>query len=133
MRLSPPERFQVSNAGKSFVIESLQGESRFRGAAATRCPKLYIISAVEEVPIYIGATIQCMRTRLRQGWTASGFSGYYGYAWRSSANRLKLDIFYLLDCPEDEWQRQLKLRDSSSQVRIQPSPSGRSGSLKRSK
>lgn len=109
MNFSQPVRFRIEVVGDSFAIADAGGGSKFRGDAASRCPKLYVISdAEEEVPLYIGATIQPMRTRLRQGWAANGATGYYGYPWRTSASRLFLDIFHLLGCSKDDWKRELE-------------------------
>jgi len=93
---------------RGFVITDPQGGPNFRGMAAAPGPKLYIVSGAEEIPLYIGATIQKMRTRLRQGWNATGATGYYGYPWRSATEPLNLDIFYLLDCPHEKWTRELE-------------------------
>lgn len=108
MEISQPERFELTVVGDGFSIVAPGGGANFRGPAACRCPKIYIISSGEEVPMYIGATVQSMRTRLRQGWDATGVTGYYGYRWRNSSTPLNLDIFYLQNCPEAEWQRQME-------------------------
>jgi len=93
---------------REFVIADPQGGRNFRGAAAAPGPKLYIVSGAKEIPLYIGATKQRMRTRLRQGWNATGETGYYGYPWKSATEPLSLDIFCLLDCPHERWTRELE-------------------------
>jgi len=55
---------------------------------------LYIVSR-DNWPIYVGVTVQKMRTRLRLGFTATGASGYHGYAWRKSFKDAVLDVW----CP----------------------------------
>lgn len=109
MRFSAPETYQIIPAPPGYTLVAPDGGSKFRGQAAQRCPKLYIICREgEEVPHYIGATVQPMRTRLRQGWQATGATGYYGYRWRSARHALQLDVFYLLDCPDESWSCELQ-------------------------
>lgn len=109
MQFSAPETYQIIPAPPGYTIVAPGGGgSKFGGQAARRCPKLYVISGEEEVPLYIGATVQPMRTRLRQGWQATGATGYYGYRWRSAPHALQLDVFYLLDCQADSWSRELQ-------------------------
>lgn len=108
MRFSAPETYQLIPAPPGFTLVASDGSSKFRGQAARRCPKLYVISGEEELPLYVGATVQPMRTRLRQGWQATGATGYYGYPWRSARHVLRLDVFYLLECPADSWSRELE-------------------------
>jgi hypothetical protein len=108
MKFESPKRYQVTSVNGGFAIADAQGDRYFRGATALKGPKLYIVSGAEGIPLYIGATVQRMRTRLRQGWSATGASGYYGYAWRSATEILNLDIFCLLDCPTERWKRELE-------------------------
>ena len=44
-------------------------------------PKLYVIKNGPQIH-YVGLTIQDIRKRLRQGFTAKGEHGYYGYKWK---------------------------------------------------
>jgi len=108
MKFAKPERYQVTCLEREFVIADPEGGRNFRGAAATPGPKLYILSGSEMIPLYIGATKQRMRTRLRQGWNATGATGYYGYQWRRATEPLNLDIFCLLDCRSESWTRELE-------------------------
>ena len=60
-------------------------------------PKLYVVKADSNI-VYFGQTTQNMRTRLRQGLTAEGEHGYYGYPWKG-----KPEVDILVWCfPEDE-------------------------------
>jgi hypothetical protein len=99
MKISGPERFQLSFDLNSFTILCARGTSKFSGLATSSAPKLYVISDAGW-PIYVGITKQSMRTRLRLGWNADGTGGYYGYAWRRELTSAVLDVWYHEDAPQ---------------------------------
>lgn len=65
----------------SIEINGNQVRSFIQPDNHSKLPKLYIVKSGSEV-IYIGQTTQDMRARLRQGLTAQGKTGYYGYMWK---------------------------------------------------
>jgi hypothetical protein len=93
MRLLGPDRFALTFDARQFEVRSPDGGTKVRGRAARRGPKLYIFS-VDEEPIYVGATKQPIRARLRLGWSAQGESGYHGYALRRTLRRADLAVWY---------------------------------------
>ena len=101
MKLEGPDIFHIAirPAGdqRPFDIEDANGAVKFLGRATSSLPKLYVVTAKKQ-PIYVGVTRQSMRTRLRQGWTAKGESGY-GYKWRHHHAEAGLDVWYQVDPP----------------------------------
>ena len=55
MRVSGPDRYVLTITPTSFAVECSRGTPRFSGIAASRKPKLYVVS-VDESPIYVGIT-----------------------------------------------------------------------------
>jgi hypothetical protein len=96
MKIVGPERYKLSFDSKRFTVTSPTGTNKFSGIATCKRPKLYIVS-IDEQPIYVGATKQSLRNRLRFGWNAVGKGGYYGYAWRRQFTEANLDTW----CHED--------------------------------
>jgi|GEM_PF-1149665 len=64
------------------------------GLAKERGHKIYILRFREEI-IYVGITKQPLNSRFRQGLTATGRNGFYGYAWKSLAVKGKSKIIDL--------------------------------------
>jgi hypothetical protein len=96
MKIAGPDRYKLSFDTNTFVVTCNRGTPAFSGLATTRLPKLYIVS-IGANPIYVGVTRQSMRSRLRLGFSATGESGYHGYAWRHKFKEAVLDIW----CHED--------------------------------
>jgi hypothetical protein len=77
-----------------FSIVCPKGTAKFSGRAASGdLPKIYIVS-VDGCPIYVGVTRRAVRSRLRDGFTAQGAHGYYGYQWRHELTEANLDLWY---------------------------------------
>lgn len=58
-----------------------QGEGFICPDTSDKLSKLYIIKRGKEI-YYVGITTQDIRKRLRQGFSAQGEHGYYGYKWK---------------------------------------------------
>lgn len=93
MKIIGPERFElnIKNPGKYTLLpwgNILYSDKK-------KIPKLYIISH-DNVPIYVGITVQPIRNRLNYGFSAVGVGGYHGYAWRKKSKKVdmkKVDMF----------------------------------------
>ena len=96
MNLVGPERFKVSYTPEKPTILCERGTSKFSGHMTSRKPKLYIFSR-DSIPIYVGATVQGMASRLNQGWKARGASGYHGYRFRHDGSEVNLDVWVDID------------------------------------
>jgi len=59
--------------------------------AKKKTSKIYVLKIKKDV-LYIGQTIQSMRTRLTQGLHAKGKNGYHGYKWKNNED-VKLYVF----------------------------------------
>ncbi len=97
MNLTGPDRYALTfDTAKDnrCLVQCAKGTPRFSGPASQRVAKLYVVSR-DNWPIYVGVTVQTMRTRLRLGFTATGASGYHGYAWRRLFKDAVLDVW----CP----------------------------------
>lgn len=94
MEILGPEKYQLRFDSKKFVSICAKGTGKFSGLAARKGPKIYIVSVSNEL-IYVGATTRKMRDRLRDGWSAAGETGYYGYRWRHEMAEADLDIWFL--------------------------------------
>ena len=93
MELSGPFSYHITfNAEGIISVEAHDGSTKFYGRVSQSGPKLYIVSSNQQ-PVYVGATRQGIRTRLRSGFRAKGGSGYYGYRWRYSLSSADLDIW----------------------------------------
>lgn len=77
------------------------GGDAFRAPVTLRGPKLYVFASYNRL-VYVGQTIQGMRTRLRQGFKADGTSGYHGYEWRKSLKQADLYIWCMTGGPEEK-------------------------------
>ena len=96
IRISGPERCELTFDTAGFRVRCERNTPRFSGIATSKKPKLYIAS-VDDVPFYVGVTKQSLRSRLRFGWNAKGEGGCYGYAWRHVLTTAFLDVW----CHED--------------------------------
>lgn len=77
-----PTTYQLEfDTTKVLKVSGPGGGKTFRGSAAQRIPKLYVL-AVKSNPVYVGVARQPMGNRLRYGFSAKGKHGYHGYAWR---------------------------------------------------
>ena len=102
MRFEDLGRYQLTVSPTAFTVLCPKGTAKFSGRAASKLPKLYLVSAEEQLtPFYVGITKQPMRNRLRLGWNASGDSGYYGYAWRHRVTHAYLDLWCHTDPPAE--------------------------------
>lgn len=99
MRITGPERYSLTFDATTFSVKCPNGTPRFSGIATNKKPKLYIVS-IDEEPIYVGVSRQSIRARLRLGWSATGETGYHGYAWRRSHTAANLDIWCHEDAPD---------------------------------
>src|SRR5665213_1905448 len=70
-----PERYRLRFDSKCFSSTCARGTNKFSGFTAQKAPKLYIITASNEL-IYVGATLRLRRELLRNGWSAAGKTGY---------------------------------------------------------
>jgi hypothetical protein len=75
-------------------VRSSTGEQKFTGLVAKECSKVYVVSAGRNI-VYVGSSKQPIRTRLDGALKANGANGYYGYAWKTSSDRLNLDVWVL--------------------------------------
>lgn len=92
-------RYRLTLSPTSFTVLCPEGTDKFSGNATSKLPKVYIVSADDGPPFYVGITKRPMRSRLRIGWSASGKSGYYGYAWRHRVSSANLDLWCDTDPP----------------------------------
>ena len=93
-QLSGPYTYQITfdREDGTNKVNDCRGKSKFSAPVTHRRPKLYVVSNEGE-PIYVGATIQPIANRLRQGFTAKGEHGYYGYAWGQGLDQVTIDIW----------------------------------------
>ena len=75
MNLQGPHRFNVTYDPMKAAILCERGKPKFSDPLTSKKPKLYVFSR-DGKPIYVGATIQSMGTRLRLGWKASGKAAF---------------------------------------------------------
>src|SRR6266481_5091673 len=99
MKITGPERYKLSFDAAKFAVTCGRGTPKFSGLATSKRPKLYIVS-VDGNPIYVGITRQSMRNRIRLGFSATGETGYHGYAWRHNYTQAILDIWCHEDAPD---------------------------------
>jgi len=66
---------------KCIEANGVQGEGFVYPDISDKLPKLYIAKRGQEI-YYVGITTQDIRKRLRQGFSAKGEHGYYGYKWK---------------------------------------------------
>lgn len=96
MKLVGPERFKVTYTPVKPTILCERGTSKFSGYMTSGKPKLYIFSR-DSKPIYVGATVQSMASRLNLGWKAQGAGGYHGYRFRHEGSEVNLDVWIDID------------------------------------
>lgn len=105
MDLRGPYRFKVTYDPTEKQILCERGRNKFSDPLTSKKPKIYVFSRGGK-PIYVGATIQSMSTRLRLGWSADGTGGFYGYRFRKQGSEVDLDVWVDFDAvtprPEDE-------------------------------
>jgi hypothetical protein len=75
-------------------VQSPTGETKFTGLVAKDCPKVYVISEGANI-VYVGSSRQPIRNRLYGALNATGANGYSGYPWKSSNDKLALDVWVL--------------------------------------
>ena len=92
MNLVGPERFKVTYTPEKPTILCGRGTNKFSGHMTSGKPKLYIFSR-DGKPIYVGATVQKMASRLNLGWKAKGVGGYHGYRFRHEGTEVNLDVW----------------------------------------
>ena len=101
MRLAAPIRYHICfNPREITSVAGPNGETKFVAPVSNPGRKLYVVCS-EAMPIYIGATNQPIRNRLRLGFQAHGNNGYRGYIWRHYLTQAALDI----------WRVQVEQRD----------------------
>ena len=84
MEANTYNKYKISIADSKFeCIEAngKQGEGFIPPDISDKLPKLYIVKRGKEI-YYVGITTQDIRKRLRQGFSAQGEHGYYGYKWK---------------------------------------------------
>jgi len=59
-----------------------QGQGFLYPDVSDNLPKLYVVKRGKDI-YYVGITRQDIRKRLRQGFSAKGEHGYYGYKWKN--------------------------------------------------
>lgn len=92
MNLLGPSRFKVTYTPTDKAILCELGKSKFSGHMTGKRPKLYIFSR-DGLPIYVGATVQSMASRMNLGWKANGKGGFYGYRFRHEGSEIDLDVW----------------------------------------
>jgi len=78
-------KYQIRIAdGKFQCIEAngKQGQGFLYPDVSDNLPKLYIVKHNRDI-YYVGITIQDIRKRLRQGFSAQGEHEYHGYKWKN--------------------------------------------------
>ena len=93
MRLVGPDVFSLRVSPARCEVLHTGGIETFSGRSAGRLPKLYVVSTPDGIE-YVGVTKQPLSTRIRLGWTATGESGYHGYAWRHTLTEATLSVWY---------------------------------------
>ncbi len=117
MQLSKPKRFQLILKGREEFEIKTQNECKFTNPYTTTCPKIYIFSEGTKI-LYVGQTIQSIRNRLRQGFKATGSSGYWGYQFRDKRgnNILCLDVWIIDEISEDQKEQKLVLESLEAEI-----------------
>lgn len=94
MNLIGPSKFKIKyNPTDLISIECDRGTAKFSGEMTSSKPKLYIFSR-DGQPVYVGATVQSMRSRLRYGWKATGKNGFWGYSFRHDGSDIDLHVWH---------------------------------------
>jgi len=101
MRLVGPYRYTVTVQNGGHEVLNDKGRNNFVSPVTIRCPKLYVFAA-ENLPVYVGQTVQGMAARMRLGFLADGSSGYYGYRWRHELPSVQLLVWCLEDVAEGD-------------------------------
>lgn len=101
MKLSSPIRFKIEFNSKVITnVSGPEGQTTFVAPVTNPRPKIYVVLDNNR-PIYIGATNQPIRSRLRLGFEADGNNGYRGYLWRHSLTKAEIDIWLVTVEEED--------------------------------
>jgi hypothetical protein len=107
MKIVGPDRYKLTFDANRFTVLCPKGTPKFSGLATSKRPKLYIVS-VDGNPIYVGITRQSTRNRIRMGFSATGDSGYHGYAWRHKYTQAILDVWCHEDAPAKNAERDME-------------------------
>lgn len=99
LSLKGPDRYLLTFDRESFQVQCSRGTTKFSGIAATKGPKIYVLSD-GTMPFYVGATRREIRPRLRDGWNANGRNGYHGYAWRKVLTSAELFVWAVVGASE---------------------------------
>ena len=101
MRLEQPIRYGITfDSLRITGVNGPDGRNTFVAPVTNPGPKVYVI-VDRGRPIYIGATNQPIRNRLRLGFQADGNNGYSGYLWRHSLTDAEIDIWLVTVEDED--------------------------------
>lgn len=93
MDLQPPIRYHITfNPDQIIEVIGPEGQGNFVAPVANPGTKFYVVLD-GEVPIYVGATNQPIRSRLRAGFQANGNNGYRGYLWRHFLAEADIDVW----------------------------------------
>lgn len=95
LSLNGPERYSLTFDHKTFQVKGGQGSNGFSGIAATKGPKIYVLSN-DDGPFYVGAARRKLQPRFRDGWNARGRNGYHGYAWRKVLTSAELWVWAVI-------------------------------------
>ncbi len=99
MRIEGPEIYKLTLTPTAFTVLCAKGTDKFSGLARNDLPKLYIVS-ISGKPMYVGYTKRDVRSRLRDGWNATGQHGYHGYSWRHGSDNAVLSVWCHMDAVE---------------------------------
>ena len=83
---------RLKKFGKYELLENKKKARFSKPASASKIAKLYTLSLNKKI-IYVGITSRSLATRLRDGFKATGKTGYYGYKWKSLKEELILHIW----------------------------------------
>ena len=95
MQLVEPDGYIIRFTPEAIIrVNGPNGERTFVHPVTQRGQKLYVVSEGTN-PIYVGATNQPIKDRLRQGFQANVVNGYRGYLWRHFLREATIDIWTL--------------------------------------
>lgn len=93
MRLNAPSCYQLRVEGGRYTLLANGEPSRFTAPASlTGVPKLYTVADGQSL-LYVGIAIRSMAVRLRDGFLASGKTGYWGYKWKGLNQTVHLTVW----------------------------------------
>jgi hypothetical protein len=120
--MTDPVRYAVLCGHGRVNVIGPENAHTFRGSAAAPGPKIYVVLKGRQV-VYVGATLQRIATRLRQGVRADGQHGYHGYRWFIEGQRYQLDLWFhdstLLDLETIEAELVYLIRMNGQWPRLQ--------------